>query len=181
MYRFQLKVVSNDRASLRERRLPSESTWRFETHSRSASRCKTPCFRRSPVRNGVPPLKMFQPHRALWSRSPLYRPIICLRPTLPQSSSPSLRKHAASRRPGAVTPYAQALAPTNRCGSSIINAARHLTRSRPLPALKPGSRSSRSSCSIMLQPSMPWSRGYPRRRQNDAWPLTSSPDMVRFA
>ena len=181
MNQFQLKVVFSDSTAPRERHLSLGSIWRFQTHFPFVSRCKTPFCRRFQVRKEQPQLKMSLQRHGLWLRSAGLHQTICHQQTQRPSSCPSPKKHAANRRPVAVTRSARALAPTNRCGLFTINAARRLTRFRPLPASKRGSRSNRSSCSIMLRPSMPWSRGCPRRLQNDAWPLTSSPDLVRFA
>jgi len=181
MDQFQLNNVFNDRAAPRERRLPLGSTWQFQTHSPSVNRCKTPCFRRLPLRNALPPLEMFRPHRGHWPKSAARHPIICRQPTHRRPSCPSPRKLDANLPHVAVIQCGQASVQTSRCGSSIISAARHLTPFPLLPASRHASRSSRYLCIIMLRPSMPWSRDCPRHPQSDAWPLTSSPDMVRSA
>ena len=181
MNQFQLHVVFSGRAAPRERRLPLGSTWRFQTHFPSVSRCKMPHCCRLPARSARPPLKMHRPRRGHWLRWEHPHPTICLRRTPLPLFFPLLKRRAESLRPAGAIPFAQASAPTSRFGSFIINAALRLTQSRPLPALKRGSCSSQSSCTIMLRPSMPWSRGCPPHLLNGGWLSTSSPEMVRLA
>ncbi len=180
MNQFQLKGVFSDRAAPRERHLSLGSIWRFQTHFPFVSRCKTLFCRPFQARKEQPQLKVSLRRHGLWLGSAGLHQTICRQQTRLPSSCPSLKKHAESRRPVGATPSDRALAPTNRFGLSTIDAVRRPTRFRRLPASKRGSRSNRSSCSTMLRPSIPWSRGCPRRLQNDAWPLTSSPDLVRF-
>ena len=180
MKQFQLKVDVNDRATPNGRRLPSGSTWRFQTHSLSVSRYKTPYYLRLPLRNALPPLTRSQLRVGHWLKLEGRHQTIFHQQMLQRSSCPSLKRPGAEHLHVAPTPFVQALAPTNRFGLSIINGVRRLTQSQPSLALKHALRSSLSSCSIMLRPFMRWSLGCPPHLPNDAWLSTSSPDEVRL-
>lgn len=181
MTKIQLKVVLSEKTALPRRGPPTGPTWRLRIRYQCAALRKTRYCRPSRACNGLP-LSMTHPSRpALWSKSARLHRTISLPLTPPRSFYHFLQKRGASRLPGIAIRPARASAPMTRFGLSIIHAERLLTRSRPSPASKRGSRLSRFLCSIMLQRFTPWSRGCPRRPQNDAWPLTSSPDVVRFA
>ena len=180
MDRFQLKLVFNVRATLRERSLSLGSTWRYQTHSLSVSRYKIPYCLRLLLRNELAPLTRSQLPVDHWLKLAGRRQTIFRQQMRQRSSCPSLKRPGGNHHRVATTPFVQALAPTNRFVLSIINGVRRLTRSQPSLASRHASRSNLSLCSIMLRPFMRWSLGCRPHLQNDAWLSTSSPDEVRL-
>lgn len=177
MTQFQLIVVSSGAWAMRDRSLPSGSSWRLLTHYPSGFRHQTLFCHRLPVRNGQRSLMKGRRLHARWSMLPHLHPTRFPRATPRLLSFPSRQKADANRQGVAAIPFVRVSAPITRCGLSTIKEGRLRTRFLRLPGLKPGSLSNPSLCSITPRPFMPWCRAFQPHRPNDGRLLISLPEL----